>query len=130
MRLEGKTAVITGAARGIGKEIAIRFAEEGAAVVLVDMQPSEETESQIRALGGPVLSLAVDITDYHAIESMMTRIHEWRGSVDILVNNAGIITREGILDLTKKQWLKIMDVNLNGTFYMCKAVLPDMVAQR
>lgn len=130
MRLEGKTAVITGSARGIGKEIAIRFAEEGAAVVLVDMQPSEETESQVRALGGPVLSLAVDITDYHAIESMMTHIHKWRGSVDILVNNAGIITREGILDLTKKQWLKIMDVNLNGTFYMCKAVLPDMVAQR
>ncbi|MCK9288261.1 MAG: SDR family NAD(P)-dependent oxidoreductase [Sphaerochaetaceae bacterium] len=130
MKLEGKIAVITGAARGIGKEIAIRFAEEGSALVLVDLQKATETEEQVKAFNVPVLTVAIDITDYKAVEQLIEDIHGWRGSIDILVNNAGIITREGILDLDNQKWQKVMDVNVNGTFYMCKAVLPDMVAKR
>jgi 3-oxoacyl-[acyl-carrier protein] reductase len=130
MRLEGKTAVITGAARGIGKEIAIRFAEEGAALVLADVLKATETERLVNALNVPVMTVEIDITDYKAVERMVEEIHAWRGTIDILVNNAGIITREGILELSLQQWLKVMNVNVNGTFYMCKAVLPDMVAKR
>ena len=130
MKLEGKIAVITGAARGIGKEIAIRFAEEGSALVLVDLQKATETEEQVKAFNVPVLTVAIDITDYKAVEQLIEDIHGWRGPIDILVNNAGIITREGILDLDNQKWQKVMDVNVNGTFYMCKAVLPDMVAKR
>ncbi|SMP39910.1 3-oxoacyl-[acyl-carrier protein] reductase [Sphaerochaeta associata] len=130
MKLDGKLAVITGAARGIGREIAIRFAKEGAAVVLVDVRIPAETEQVIQSFSPNVLSAVVDIADAEAVERLVQQVHAWKGPVDIVVNNAGIITREGILDLTPQQWRKVIDVNVNGTFYMCKAFLPDMVAKR
>jgi len=130
MKLDGKLAVVTGAARGIGREIAIRFAKEGAAVVLVDVHIPTETEQLIQSFQSNVLSVVVDIADAEAVERLVQKVHAWKGPVDILVNNAGIITREGILDLSPQQWLKVMDINVNGTFYMCKAFLPDMVAKR
>ena len=130
MKLEGKIAVITGAARGIGKEIAIRFAEEGAAVVLVDIQRADETEQSIHALGLSCLTIALDITDIQAIQNMVDTVHDWKGPIDILVNNAAIIARESIFDLTEETWLKVLDVNVNGTFYMTKAILPDMIHRR
>lgn len=130
MKLDGKLAVVTGAARGIGREIAIRFAKEGAAVVLVDVRIPTETEQLIQSFNPNVLSAVVDIADVEAVERLVQKVHAWKGPVDILVNNAGIITREGILDLSPQQWRKVIDVNVNGTFYMCKAFLPDMVAKR
>ncbi len=130
MKLDGKLAVVTGAARGIGREIAIRFAKEGAAVVLVDVRIPTETEQLIQIFNPNVLSAVVDIADVEAVERLVQKVHAWKGPVDILVNNAGIITREGILDLSPQQWRKVIDVNVNGTFYMCKAFLPDMVAKR
>ncbi len=130
MKLDGKLAVVTGAARGIGREIAIRFTKEGAAVVLVDVRIPTETEQLIQSFNPNVLSAVVDIADVEAVERLVQKVHAWKGPVDILVNNAGIITREGILDLSPQQWRKVIDVNVNGTFYMCKAFLPDMVAKR
>ena len=130
MKLDGKLAVVTGAARGIGREIAIRFAKEGAAVVLVDVRIPTETEQLIQSFNPNVLSAVVDIADVEAVERLVQKVHAWKGPVDILVNNAGIITREVILDLSPQQWRKVIDVNVNGTFYMCKAFLPDMVAKR
>jgi len=130
MRLKGKIAVVTGAARGIGREIAIRFAKEGATVVLVDVLMATETEQQVKALNVPVMATVVDIADPVAIEHMVAEIHAWKGPIDILVNNAGIIAREGILELKNELWRKVMDVNVNGTFYMCKAFLPDMVTKK
>ncbi len=130
MKLDGKLAVVTGAARGIGREIAIRFAKEGAAVVLVDVRIPTETEQLIQSFNPNVLSAVVDIADVEAVERLVQKVHAWKGPVDMLVNNAGIITREGILDLSPQQWRKVIDVNVNGTFYMCKAFLPDMVAKR
>lgn len=130
MKLEGKLAVITGAARGIGREIALRFAQEGASVVLVDVLHPTQTEKLVRNMKGSVLSAVVDITKPIAIDQLVHDVHDWKGPIDILVNNAGIITREGILELSAEQWLKVMDVNVNGTFYLCKAFLPDMVAKR
>jgi 3-oxoacyl-[acyl-carrier protein] reductase len=129
-KFEGKIAVVTGAARGIGREIAICFAEEGAAVVLVDRIKALDTEAEILMLDVPVLTVALDITDELAVKDLIGSIHSWRGPVDILVNNAGIIAREGILDLSPEVWRNVMNVNVNGTFYMCKAVLPDLVKRR
>ena len=128
MKLIGKTAVVTGAARGIGREIALRLAQEGAAVVIIDVRNAAETVRELHAYGFEAMALAVDITDFPAVERAVPTIAAWKGSIDILVNNAGIIARGSILELTSEEWLKVMDVNVNGTFYWCKAVLPLMVA--
>lgn len=130
MKLTGKTAVVTGAARGIGKEIAMRFAQEGAAVAIIDIRNASETVGELQSKGFEAIALAVDITDFAAVERAVQTIEAWNGTIDILVNNAGIIARGSILELTGEQWLKVMDVNVNGTFYWCKAVLPSMVAAR
>ncbi len=130
MKLNGKLAVVTGAARGIGREIALACAREGAALVLADLSPPDETQAAVAALGAQALAVAMDVSDAAQAGSLKERVHAWKGPVDILVNNAGIITREGILDLPIDKWLRVMDVNLNGTFYLCRAFLPDMVARR
>lgn len=128
VKLTGKTAVVTGAARGIGREIALRLAQEGAAVVVIDVRDASETIAELQKQGFEAMALAVDITDFSAVERAVRAITDWKGTIDILVNNAGIIARGSILELTSEQWLKVMDVNVNGTFYWCKAVLPLMVA--
>lgn len=130
MRFTGKTAVITGAARGIGKEIAVQLAEEGAAVVLVDIRHADEIARKLQDSGAKALALHIDITDYDAIRHAVDEIVSWNNGIDILVNNAGIIARGSITDLTVETWLKVMDVNLNGTFYLCKAILPFMIEKR
>jgi 3-oxoacyl-[acyl-carrier protein] reductase len=130
MEFTGKCAVITGAARGIGKEIALLLAEQGAAVAIIDVRDASDVAASLRERGFEAMAVAVDITDHAAVEAAAATILQWKGHIDILVNNAGIIARGSILELSHEQWLKVMDVNLNGTFYWCKAVLPQMVARR
>ena len=130
MRFTGKTAVITGAARGIGKEIAVQLAEEGAAVVLVDIRHADEIARKLQDSGAKALALLIDITDYDAVRHAVDEIVAWNNGIDILVNNAGIIARGNITELTVETWLKVMDVNLNGTFYLCKTILPFMIEKR
>ncbi|NLV85236.1 MAG: SDR family NAD(P)-dependent oxidoreductase, partial [Spirochaetales bacterium] len=130
MRFTGKTAVITGAARGIGKEIAVQLAEEGAAVVLVDIRHADEIARKLQDSGAKALALHIDITDYDAVRHAVDEIVAWNNGIDILVNNAGIIARGNITELTVETWLKVMDVNLNGTFYLCKAILPFIIEKR
>ena len=130
MRFTGKTAVITGAARGIGKEIAVQLAEAGAAVVLVDIRHADEIARKLQDSGAKALALHIDITDYDAVRHAVDEIVAWNNGIDILVNNAGIIARGNITELTVETWLKVMDVNLNGTFYLCKAILPFMIEKR
>lgn len=130
MRFTGKTAVITGAARGIGKEIAVQLAEEGAAVVLVDIRHADEIARKLQDSGAKALALHIDITDYDAVRHAVDEIVAWNNGIDILVNNAGIIARGNITELTVETWLKVMDVNLNGTFYLCKTILPFMIEKR
>jgi len=128
--LTNKTAVITGAARGIGKEIALRFAREGAFVVLIDLAGVGETVDFLTRQGLKGMGLEVDIRDFLAVERAAKEILSLRGYVDILVNNAGIIARGSILELTTEQWLKVIDVNVNGTFHCCKAFIPSMIERR
>ncbi|MDX9810226.1 MAG: SDR family NAD(P)-dependent oxidoreductase [Sphaerochaetaceae bacterium] len=130
MRFTGKTAVITGAARGIGKVRSDQLAEEGAAVVLVDIRHADEIARKLQDSGAKALALHIDITDYDAVRHAVDEIVAWNNGIDILVNNAGIIARGNITELTVETWLKVMDVNLNGTFYLCKAILPFMIEKR
>ncbi len=130
MLLRAKTALVTGAARGIGRAIALRFAAEGASVVLADLLDTVETAQSVTRCGGRALSVQVDITDSAAVARAVSRSLEAFGSIDILVNNAGIIARGTILELTEETWKKVLDVNVNGTFNCCKAVIPIMMRNR
>ena len=125
--LAGRTSLITGAARGIGKAIATRFAGEGASLILADLRDSAELLDSLRRDGARALSFQVDITDAAAVSAMVDQVTASFGPIDILVNNAGIITRGTIMDLTYEAWKRVLDVNVNGTFNCCKAVIPSMV---
>ena len=127
-------AVVTGAARGIGKAIALKLAEKGASVVLIDLRFSEDAVGgavgEFKAKGFDAIAVALDITDHAAVDAAAQRIIREKGKIDILVNNAGIIARGSITDLDHETWMKVMDVNVNGTFNWCKAVVPDMMGRR
>jgi 3-oxoacyl-[acyl-carrier protein] reductase len=130
MKLRRKIALVTGAARGIGKAIALRFSREGATVGLIDLQDTRDLARQMEKDGFKALALQVDITDPVAVRAMVDAVARERGTIDILVNNAGIIVRGTILDLAEEAWRKVLDVNVNGTFNCCKAVIPYMVRQQ
>ena len=131
--LEGKTAIVTGAARGIGKEIALRFAAEGCNVAFTDLQIGEsglETEAEIAAYGVKAKGYASNAADFALTEETVAQIKADFGRVDILVNNAGI-TKDGLmLRMTEAQWDAVIGVNLKSAFNYIHAVLPIMVRQK
>ena len=131
--LEGKTAVVTGAARGIGKEIALRFAKEGANIAFTDLvidENGKKTEEEIAALGVKVKGYASNAADFAQTEEVIKEIHNDFGRIDILVNNAGI-TKDGLMmRMTEAQWDAVIAVNLKSAFNFIHAVLPIMLRQR
>ena len=131
--LEGKTALITGAARGIGKALALRFAQEGANIAFTDLvidENGEATEREIAALGVKVKGYASNAADFNQTKEVVDQIKKDFGSIDILVNNAGI-TKDGLmLRMTEAQWDAVIAVNLKSAFNFINAVLPIMVRQR
>ena len=128
--LQGKTALITGAARGIGKAIALKFAEEGANVAFTDLAINEETEQEIAAKGVKAKSYASNAADFAQTEEVVKAVKEEFGSIDILVNNAGI-TKDGLmLRMTEQQWDAVINVNLKSTFNFTHACVPIMMRQR
>jgi 3-oxoacyl-[acyl-carrier protein] reductase len=132
MRLKNKVALITGAARGIGKEIALVFAQEGANIVVCDVnRPQiEEARKEIEAQGVQVMGLEADVTNFAEVEGMINKILDKFKRVDILVNNAGI-TRDGLLlRMSEADWEKVLAVNLKGTFNCIKAASRIMIKQR
>ncbi|HAM41559.1 MAG TPA: beta-ketoacyl-ACP reductase [Candidatus Omnitrophica bacterium] len=132
MRLQGKVALITGGARGIGKEIATLFAREGADLALFDVnaQVLEQTASELRALGRRVEGLVVDVTDASAVEAAVLKVLDKLSKIDILVNNAGI-THDGlIVRMEESQWDRVLDINLKGTFLCTRAVAKAMLKAR
>ena len=131
--LEGKTALITGAARGIGKEIALRFAAEGANIAFTDLvidENGKKTEEEIAALGVKAKGYSSNAADFAQTEEVVKEIHKDFGSIDILVNNAGI-TKDGLMmRMTEAQWDAVIAVNLKGAFNFIHAVLPIMLRQK
>lgn len=131
--LNGKTALITGAARGIGKAIALKFASEGANIAFTDLQIDENgkaTETEIAALGVKCKGYASNAADFEQSAEVVKQVKEEFGSIDILVNNAGI-TKDGLmLRMTEAQWDAVVGVNLKSAFNFIHACVPVMMRQR
>lgn len=131
MTFEGKTAVVTGAARGIGLEVARQLAEGGATVVLVDVLEDQLKEAAVNLPGAKdVLTYTVDVTDEAAVERLFDGVIEKTGRIDILVNNAGITRDDLLLRMDADEWDLVMAVNLKGTFLMTKHASRYMVRQK
>ncbi len=132
MRLAGKSAIVTGAGRGIGRATALKFAREGAHVLVPDLDPvaSEETAGAIQALGRKGVSLQVDVTRMADIQRMVeTALREF-GQIDILVNNAGITLVRDPLQLSEADWDRTLNLNLKAVFFCSQAVAREMVKQK
>ena len=128
--LDGKVALVTGAARGIGKAIALRFAAEGADIAFTDLAVNEETAAEIAALGRKARSYASNAADFAATQAVVDEILKDFGRIDILVNNAGI-TRDGlVMRMSEEQWDAVIDVNMKSAFNFLHAVVPAMARQR
>jgi len=131
--LEGKTAIVTGAARGIGKAIALTFAKEGANVAITDLRIDDnalETEKQIIALGVKCKVYASDASNFADTENVVQHIVSDFGTVDILVNNAGITMDTLLLRMTEQQWDAVINVNLKSVFNFTKAVQLIMIKKQ
>ena len=131
-QLANQIAVVTGAGRGIGRAIALKFAQEGADVVVVSRTPenSEKVAAEIRALGRRAWAFAVDVADAAAVSAAAEKILAEAGKVDILVNNAGV-TRDGLLmRLSDADWDTVLDTNLKGAFLVTKAFSRAMIKAR
>ena len=131
--LEGKVAVVTGAARGIGKAIAIQFAKEGANVAFTDLAIDEngkKTEEELNALGVKAKGYASNAANFEDTHKVIDQIMQDFGRIDILVNNAGITRDNLILRLTEQDFDAVLDTNLKGAFCCCKAVYRPMMRQR
>jgi 3-oxoacyl-[acyl-carrier protein] reductase len=130
MRLEGKSAVVTGAGRGIGKAIARRFLEEGALVTICDLDESrlEATQEELSAIGR-VRSEVVDVTSREAVERLARQAKEAFGRIDVLANNAGISRFEPFLQITDENWNDTLEVNLKGVFLCSQVVAAEMKNQ-
>ncbi len=132
MSLQGKTAIVTGAAQGIGRAIAECLAQAGADIAVADLDPgcSVETVASVEKLGRKALNIKVNVADANETKAMVEQVLKTWGKVDILVNNAGI-TRDGLLLRMKEEdWNLVLQINLNGTFNCTKAVLQPMTKQR
>lgn len=128
-RLENKTAIITGGARGIGKAAAQRLAEEGARVAIwdVDTTNGKATEQELQAQGLAVAFFEVDTTDIEGLEAATTAVVEQYGGIDILINNAAILRDASLRKMSQSQWQQVIDVNLTGVFNCTQAVLSHLV---
>ena len=130
MRLKEKAATVTGAASGIGRAIALKFAAEGADVVAADIDgaAAEAVAEEIRAGGGTAHGIAADITKRGDVDAMTALAIDQFGKIDVLVNNAGSRIVKPFLDHSEDDWQRMLDVNLTGHFHCCQAVLPHMLA--
>ncbi|GIZ52537.1 3-oxoacyl-ACP reductase FabG [Noviherbaspirillum aridicola] len=131
MRLNNKVALVTGASRGIGKATAIKFAREGARLVVCDLDDSvAETVAEIRLQGGSAVGYKVDVTKAETIEAMIGGALTTYGRIDILINNAGIVADAQLRKMTDEQFERVIDVNLKGTYNCTRAVVDAMIERK
>lgn len=128
--LKGKTALVTGAAQGLGREIALAFAESGASLILSDIQSPEATAEAVEKAGAPWMAVQADITAEDQVKAMARKAIAECGKVDILINNAGAsqLSYTATQDLPKTEWDAILGINLTGTFLCCKHIGQEMIA--
>ena len=131
-RFEGSVAVVTGAGRGMGRAVALRFASEGAHVVVAELNPEHgaEVAEEIRGAGGTATSVAVDVSRTDDVARLFAEAVHVYGVVDILVNNAGIAVARPILDYTEADWDRQMGVNVKGVFFCSQAAARLMIPRR
>jgi len=143
-RLAGKVALITGAARGIGRAQAVRFAEEGAAIIAVDLcgpietvmvphsvpEDLEETVRQVTHVGGQIITDIVDVRDLDALKDAVGQGIEAFGQIDIVCATAGITSRGALTEMAESTWQTMLDVNLTGVWHTCAAAIPHLIERR
>ena len=131
--LEGKTAIVTGASRGIGKSIALKFAQEGCNVAFTDLFEDDSmkaTEEELKALGVKARGYASDASKFDETDQIVSEIAKEFGSIDVLVNNAGITKDTLLMRMTEEQWDAVININLKSVFNFTKAVQRTMLKQR
>ena len=132
MKLKGKVALVTGAAQGIGKAVALLLARNGADIVVsdVNLEKAEETAREIEGLGQRALATKTNVADANDVERMVQAALERFGRIDILVNNAGITRDKLLLRMSDEDWDAVLGVNLKGTFLCTRAVIRPMAKQK
>jgi NAD(P)-dependent dehydrogenase (short-subunit alcohol dehydrogenase family) len=130
-KLEGKTALITGASKGLGRAMALALAEAGASLALVsrNLELLNETASAVRRLGAEAAVFTADVTDEAQVLRLEKAVAGQFGKVQILINNAGMNLRKPVTDFTLAEWRQVMDTNLTGVFLMCRSFIPKMRGQ-
>ena len=130
---DGKTVLVTGASKGLGKAIAIRLAETGARVAVNYNSSEDAAKEVVRAItesGGQALMVHADVSKLDQVTAMVEQVQESWSPVEVLVNNAGIIQDQLMMRMSDEEWHRVIDVNLNGTFYCTRSVLRGMVRKR
>ena len=130
-RLSSKVSIITGAAQGIGLATALKFAQEGAIVIVCDLKQTgvDAAVAQCQALGATAAGFVMDVTQRQQIDAVVARVQAQFGRIDVLVNNAGITQDARLQKMTLEQFDRVIDVNLRGVFHCSQAVADSMVAQ-
>lgn len=136
MRLENKVALVTGASSGIGRAIALLFAQEGAKLACLDLQDRSRldvetppTVQAIREAGGRAMYVQTDVCKAIDVDNAVRAVLAEYGRIDVLVNNAGIFVRNAITEVSEEEWDRVLSVNLKGYFLMCRRVIPEMLRQ-
>jgi 2-deoxy-D-gluconate 3-dehydrogenase len=129
-KLTGKTALVTGAARGLGQGMALALAEAGADVVAVDILPADDTKKQVEALGRQCATLVANLGDRASLATVIPAAKKLSGHLDILVNCAGIIRRENFDAFTEKDWDDVMGINIDAVFFLSQQFVRDALARQ
>lgn len=131
MKLKNKVAIVTGAGQGIGKEIALSLAKEGAKVVVSDITDKiNDVIKEIEKIGSQALAVKADVSNSKQTEELSKKTEKKFGRIDILINNAGIFPFKKLLEMKEEDWDKVLNVNLKGVFNCTKAVIPTMTKQK
>jgi len=128
-KLDGKVAIVTGSARGLGQAIAVGLAEAGADIVLVDILDMSATREEVEAIGRRCIAVTADLSKKESVKQIIDQTMEKMGAIDILFNNAGIIRRAPITEFTEKDWDDVIDINLRTLFFLSQAAAKVMVEQ-